>query len=94
MTYQSPGLPDYPDAAACIFDWDGELGQGGALAGGLVCGRHANDTRTLPQARGQGPDACANQEIHCVGQVWSSALLDLRARSAWTGAAIRSSTAT
>jgi hypothetical protein len=79
MTYQSPGLPDYPDAAACIFDWDGvSWGKAEPTLGGLICGRHANDTRTLPQARGEGPGACANQEIHCVGQVWSSALLDLR----------------
>src|SRR5436190_1222011 len=64
---------------ACIFDWGGvSWGKTEPSLGGRVCGRHANDSRTLPRARGTGPGSCRDQEIRCVGQIWSSALLDLR----------------
>ena len=52
---------------ACIFDWDGisysETG----------CGRRADKALTIKR----GERRCF-QEIHCLGEIWSSALLDLR----------------
>jgi hypothetical protein len=77
MTYQSTAvtLPDYDTSARCIFDWDGvSWGTATPSLGGLLCGRRANSDRKLPKAA-----SVCQKEVHCVGQVWSSALLDLRA---------------
>ena len=52
---------------ACIFDWDGisySLGR---------CGRSADRSLDLKQAQRR-----CRFEIHCVGEVWSSTLLELR----------------
>ena len=73
MSSLSPGTTDADDV--CIFDWDG-------VAWGEV------RPRVPPQvwaARGQPPDPPGGSdscrfEIHCVGQVWSSALWALRTR--------------
>ena len=57
----------------CIFDWDG-VGWGSFVpAFGRKCGRRADSDDTLPQAQ-----ASCGIDIHCVGEVWSSALWDLR----------------
>ena len=72
MTYQSPGLPAYRRSAACIFDWDGTLW---GIRG--PCGRSADTNLTFPEAMQR--NRCGF-DPHCVGRVWSSALLDLRAR--------------
>jgi hypothetical protein len=51
----------------CIFDWDGvSYSRNG-------CGRSAAKTLDLPQAKRR----CGRQ-IHCLGEVWSSALYELR----------------
>ena len=52
---------------ACIFDWDGiSYSPSG-------CGRVANRTFDLKKAERR-----CGKEIHCVGEVWSSTLLELR----------------
>ncbi|OLE35939.1 MAG: hypothetical protein AUG48_09255 [Actinobacteria bacterium 13_1_20CM_3_68_9] len=73
MSSLSPGTSNADDV--CIFDWDG------ATWGRFVppfhrkCGRRADVHKSLPQAQ-----ASCQFEIHCVGQVWSSALWALRTR--------------
>ncbi len=55
------------EADACIFDWDGiSYTKSG-------CGRRADRTLTLKQAHRK-----CRRDIHCTGEVWSSALLALR----------------
>lgn len=65
----------------CIFDWDAtsygnRFSAAAPYSSGRFCGRRADDPRTLAQAQDPG-DRC-RLDIHCVGQVWSSALWDLR----------------
>jgi hypothetical protein len=57
----------------CIFDWDGVSWGRFVAAFNRRCGRRADSEDTLDEAQ----DDC-NFEIHCVGEVWSSALWDLR----------------
>jgi hypothetical protein len=52
---------------ACIFDWDG------VSYSDSGCGRRADKPVHLEKAERRCFD-----EIHCLGEVWSSALLDLR----------------
>jgi hypothetical protein len=68
MSSRSPG-PPANRWNVCIFDWDGISYSGDDPP----CGRRADDPRTLSLARFE----CFRQ-IHCVGQVWSSALWDVR----------------
>ena len=85
MTFSIPGLPDPVHAAYCIFDWDGVVGWGGPLA--APCGRVADGSdgvSTLPQALTPGGPCDFGSagdpqlDIHCVGEVWTHGLLDLR----------------
>jgi hypothetical protein len=64
----------------CIFDWDaityGRWFQRVAPStSGRFCGRRADLQRTLAKAR-RGP-SCGS-DIHCVGQVWATALWSIR----------------
>jgi hypothetical protein len=52
----------------CIFDWDGI-----PYSPDGTCGRVANVSVTVTKAEKK-----CDKEIHCVGQVWSSALFELR----------------
>jgi hypothetical protein len=52
----------------CIFDWDGI-----SYAPDGMCGRHADIDLTVTKAERR-----CQKQIHCVGQIWSSALFDLR----------------
>ncbi len=76
MSARSPGTSNEDDV--CIFDWDatgGPLGRPyGRLFGNRYCGRRADDQRTFAKA----DQGVCGQDIHCVGQVWSSALWNLR----------------
>ena len=56
----------------CIFDWDGTTWGRVVPPFHRRCGRRADDGRTLSQAKGSQPGC--SLDIHCVGQVWSSAL--------------------
>jgi Fungalysin metallopeptidase (M36)/Fungalysin/Thermolysin Propeptide Motif len=57
----------------CIFDWDGVSYGRFAPALNRKCGRRADRNETLSEAQAECGFA-----IHCVGEVWSSALWDLR----------------
>ncbi len=71
MSSRSPGTSNTDDV--CIFEWDG-VGWGRFIpAFGRKCGRRADSDDTLFEAQTSCQD-----EIHCVGEVWSSALWDLR----------------
>jgi hypothetical protein len=71
MSSRSPGTSNKDDV--CIFEWDG-VGWGSFVpAFGRKCGRRADSGDTLSEAQ-----ASCEFEIHCVGEVWSSALWDLR----------------
>jgi hypothetical protein len=64
----------------CIFDWDATsygrfFPAVRPYTAGRYCGRRADDKRTLEQAKGQ---FWCKTDVHCVGQVWSSALWDIR----------------
>jgi hypothetical protein len=64
----------------CIFDWDATsygrfFPAAGPYTSGRYCGRRADDKRTLDQAKA---NFWCKAEVHCVGQVWSSALWDIR----------------
>jgi hypothetical protein len=64
----------------CIFDWDATsygrfFPAARPYTSGRYCGRRADDKRTLEQAKAQ---FFCKTEVHCVGQVWSSALWDIR----------------
>jgi hypothetical protein len=88
MTFAIPGIPNATHAASCIFDWDGVVGWGGPLA--APCGRVADGSdgvSTLPVALAPhasggpcdfGPAGNPQLDIHCVGEVWTHGLLDLR----------------
>ncbi len=77
MSSLSPGTANEDDV--CIFDWDG-ISYGGFFAAkvpytvGRHCGRRADFQKDLVHAR-QGR---CGLDIHCVGQVWSTALWDIR----------------
>jgi hypothetical protein len=59
----------------CIFDWDATTWGKFYPGADRFCGRRADDGRNLDQA--ENSRSCS-ADIHCVGQVWSSALWDLR----------------
>jgi hypothetical protein len=78
MSARTPGSANEDDV--CIFDWDAtsygdHFKAVPPFSSGRFCGRRADDPRTLAQAKATDP---CNRDIHCVGQVWSSALWDLR----------------
>jgi hypothetical protein len=52
----------------CIFDWDGI-----PYSPDGTCGRIANVSLDVKKAEKK-----CDKEIHCVGQIWSSALFELR----------------
>jgi hypothetical protein len=67
------------EATRCIFDWDGVGGWGEPPP--VPCGRRASDERTFDDAIHGGGDAgdyCNDKEIHCTGQAWATALIDIR----------------
>ena len=68
------------EAQRCIFDWDGVGGWGSPPP--KPCGRRADDERTFHQAQtgtGTAPNYCDDpSDVHCVGQPWASALMDIR----------------
>jgi Fungalysin metallopeptidase (M36)/Fungalysin/Thermolysin Propeptide Motif len=72
MSSRSPRTSNEDDV--CIFDWDATTYGVPSPVGGRLCGRRADDDRTLAEADHGG----CSFDIHCVGQVWSSALWDLR----------------
>ena len=74
MSSLSPATTNTDDV--CIFDWDGTTWGRVVPPFHRRCGRRADDGRTLSQAKGSQPGC--SLDIHCVGQVWSSALWDLR----------------
>jgi hypothetical protein len=89
MTFVTPNLPD-PTAAPphpgafCIFDWDGVGGYNPPVA---PCGRVADGSDGVENfgvaTATRGPcDAnvrgAASLDIHCVGEVWTHGLIDLR----------------
>jgi Fungalysin metallopeptidase (M36)/Fungalysin/Thermolysin Propeptide Motif len=71
MSSRSPGTSNEDDV--CIFDWDGVTWGTFVPAFDRKCGRRADSGDTLAEAQ-----ASCQLEIHCVGEVWSSALWDLR----------------
>jgi hypothetical protein len=84
MTLVTPGVPRPGHAAFCIFDWDGVSGYNPRAA---PCGRVANGSdgvTTLPEALApRGPcdgniRGKPSLDIHCVGEVWTHGLLDVR----------------
>jgi hypothetical protein len=71
----------------CIFDWDatsyGRLFPPvGPSTSGRRCGRRADSARTLERAKARCPRVIYGGRLipdpHCVGEVWSSALWDIR----------------
>jgi hypothetical protein len=63
----------------CIFDWDATTygrfyPRVPPERSGRRCGRRTDFSRTLPKARRGG----CGTDIHCVGQVWSTALWNIR----------------
>jgi hypothetical protein len=85
MTLQIPHLPNPAHASYCIFDWDGVTGWGGPLA--RPCGRVANGTDGVSKLPGAlkaggpcdlGSPGLKELDIHCVGEVWTHGLIDLR----------------
>jgi hypothetical protein len=71
MSSLSPDTTNADDV--CIFDWDGVSWGRFVPPFHRKCGRRADVQKTLPQAQ-----AGCRFEIHCVGEVWSSALWALR----------------
>jgi fungalysin metallopeptidase (M36) len=71
MSSRSPGTSNTDDI--CIFDWDGVAWGSYVPAFDRKCGRRADSGDTLSEAQ-----ASCQFDIHCVGEVWSSALWDLR----------------
>ncbi len=81
MSARVPGTANEDDV--CIFDWDGtSYGEHfpavPPYSSGRFCGRRADDPRTLAKAEDPSDSDLCDRDIHCVGQVWSSALWDLR----------------
>ena len=74
MSSRSPGTRNRDDV--CIFDWDGVTWGGFVPAFHRRCGRRADSGDTLPEA--QSGLCSPVQSIYCVGEIWSSALWDLR----------------
>jgi hypothetical protein len=79
LSATSPGTVNEDDV--CIFDWDAtsygaHFRAVAPFDSGRFCGRRADDPRTLAEA--EDPSEACRRDIHCVGQVWSSALWDLR----------------
>ncbi len=72
MSSKSPGTSRRDDV--CIFEWDGVSWGRFVPAFGRKCGRRADRSDTLAEAQAD----CGVGNIHCVGEVWSSALWDLR----------------
>jgi hypothetical protein len=84
MSFETPGLVRPGHAAFCIFDWDGV---GGYNPDSAPCGRLANGSdgvSTLGVALApRGPcdgniRGRPSLDIHCVGEVWTHGLIDLR----------------
>ena len=74
MSSRSPGTTNADDV--CIFDWDGvALGKVRPRVPPQVRAARGQPTRPSPAGPGQ-----LRFEIHCVGEVWSSALWALRTR--------------
>jgi hypothetical protein len=71
MSARSPGTSDVDDV--CIFDWDGTAWGPVVTAFNRHCGRRADRSATVSERQ-----VTCDQEIHCVGEVWSSALWKLR----------------
>lgn len=71
LSSRSPGTRNRDDV--CIFDWDGIAWGRFAPAFHRKCGRRADNNHTLSHAQ-----ASCQFDIYCVGEVWSSALWDLR----------------
>jgi Fungalysin metallopeptidase (M36)/Fungalysin/Thermolysin Propeptide Motif len=71
MSAQSPGTTNVDDV--CIFDWDGSTWGPVVHPFDRHCGRRADIPSKLAQKQ-----ASCGFEIHCVGEVWSSALWNLR----------------
>jgi hypothetical protein len=79
MSSRSPNTDNADDV--CIFDWDAVSYGDFVSEFNRRCGRRADSDMTLADAKDhQGP--CffpgAGLDPHCVGEVWSSALWDLR----------------
>jgi Fungalysin metallopeptidase (M36) len=72
MSSKSPGTSRRDDV--CIFEWDGVSWGRFVPPFGRKCGRRADRGHTLAEAQA----SCGVNDIHCVGEVWSSALWDLR----------------
>jgi Fungalysin metallopeptidase (M36)/Fungalysin/Thermolysin Propeptide Motif len=67
------------EGTRCIFDWDGVGGWGDPPP--VPCGRRADDDRTFDDGingNGNSGNYCDIAEIHCTGQTWASALMDIR----------------
>jgi hypothetical protein len=83
MSSRSPGTTNEDDV--CLFDWDATSYHDFAPAdtfGDRYCGRRADYPKTLAEAKDdpacQYPLGPRGLDVHCVGQVWASALWDLR----------------
>ena len=85
MSSLSPGAANEDDV--CIFDWDATtygrvFPPVAPYSIGRRCGRRADSRRTLAQAQRHCPRILAGlrrmPDPHCVGEVWSSALWDIR----------------
>jgi hypothetical protein len=76
LSSRSPGTTNEDDV--CIFDWDATSYGVPSPHGGRLCGRRVDDGRTF--AKAEDPGNFCHLDAHCVGQVWSSALWDLRGR--------------
>jgi Fungalysin metallopeptidase (M36) len=79
MSSRSPGTANEDDV--CIFDWDAtsygdKFPAVPPFSTARFCGRRADVPWTL--AKAEDPGKNCRFDIHCVGQVWSSALWDLR----------------
>jgi Zn-dependent metalloprotease len=64
----------------CVMEWDATSYDNNTLYPPGICLRRTDDPRTLSQ---QSTQVCGTQrhpdfEIHCIGEVWSSALFELR----------------
>ena len=71
MSSRAPGTSNRDDV--CVFDWDGVSWGRFVPSFNRKCGRRADRDGTLTEFQ-----AACQDEIHCVGEVWSSALWDLR----------------
>lgn len=85
MSSHSPRAANEDDV--CIFDWDATtygrfFPRVPPERSGRRCGRRADDSRTVDEAMAHCPHALFGgrypPDPHCVGQVWSSGLWDIR----------------